>query len=441
MDQIATTYLLAAIHLGLYGLALVLTRYPVISVFHFVLAISAVSYGVRPLLSASEGGHTNLSFVGSWSLYNQGLLIQLLFNAILILAYLISWKLRRKVQAPLENAVSLKGLLLSLGLGVGAVAAMPMLSGVAWFATERTVALTQIVPMGRFLFPLAAVSLSVSLVLAYGYSQRPRSGKFVAFGAFCLALFLLTVLYQRGFVISGLILVLWLVGKRGSVGYLKAGLVVLVLMVALTTLRPIAHFIFTGNLQQLVSPVESQGSAIKNALLYSTNFDVIEVWPVTLGFVNDHGLLWGKSILAIPARFMPLRWRAEHGMFTAMDYLNFYYWGNRYLDTNFGFNVIISQELFVNFGYFALGLAAVLGVLTSLVDRWLYALKKLNMTNLYRVATAFAIGGFTSEMGGLLQWGIVFLGLGWGLGFLERLRLTSGKQLPGKVNKNGAVIG
>jgi hypothetical protein len=53
------------------------------------------------------------------------------------------------------------------------------------------------------------------------------------------------------------------------------------------------------------------------ALLYTTNNDIADSWPVVIDYVRDNGVLHGETFLGIPARFMPTRMRVNAGLLTA----------------------------------------------------------------------------------------------------------------------------
>lgn len=420
MDGSSLTYALILMHLCLYLFGFWLTRRPWVTVFHVVLGAQILAFVVRPFLAGLKGGYTLYPTVGAWSAYNRGLIYQLLFAFSYILGYLVF--LRRQSCGPFQISTTVvRGYWVSLGLGISSVVVIHVLSGGAWLPGVRSVTLTSVTPFGKLLFPLAVIPLSMSLVLAavVFQSQRRQFLRLVVGGI--VALILLTLLYQRGFVLLALIATVFLWERRRGINFGWVLSTAAVLLVVLATMRPLAELMSGG------TPIQSDTRVgwrerIESFLL-GPNFDYADVWPVAIASVERDGLLLGGTFLSLPARFLTPAFRREIGVFTAVDRLNDFYWGEYYWTSNFGFNVTLAQELYMNFGpaFFLVGFVP--GMLCCMVDRWLWSVKRVGVVGAYLVVGAFASGGFIGELGGEIQWGLAYVGLGMVVGVLARLRV------------------
>jgi len=473
MESLVLTRLLAAAHLALYGWALWATRSPVMTVFHGFLAVESLAFGVRPLLAAAEGGYTLYpATAAGWAGYNRGLAYQWLFNAAVVAAYLGTWRgtagrrSRREaggapegeerpairgpagIRASGTDPAVAAGFLLSLLLGVAALGAMHVLSQGAWLPGRREAAITAVVPHGKLLFPLAVIPLGACLPLAYlllagGPQPRPRPWRVLAVvGGTALAGVLLALLYQRGYLLNGLLVAVFLHDRLRGVDYPRAAVAVLAVLVLLGGMRPLASSLAavaagvgsggadSGQRVEESAKVESgaeRGTArrgpspVRAVLLYGANFDHADVWPVALDYAAQHGWLRGGTLAAVPARFLAPPARQQAGLRTAVDRLNEYYWRDFYWRTRFGFNVSLPQELYLNLGAWPLPVAGALpGLLTALCDRWLWGRRHLGVAFVYAATAAFATGGFVKEPGAVLQWSLAYLSLGTGVQALAR---------------------
>lgn len=427
------TLLLLFFHGLLYFGALVISRYPIVTVFHLVLAVSAFSFVIRPLLSLATGGYV-LYPISSSSMqvyYNQGLIYQLIFMTFYVLGYLIGYlknrRARQSVAPAVENNVS-RGFFLSLALGISVVSAIHFLSGGNWLPTARETTLTAVTPFGKVLFPLATISLSVALPLAYlAYKRRPSRWGIMVTGFFISA-FLLTLLYQRGFLISGVVLVAFFWERFAKIRYRHIFVLGVALLALLGQVRPLAHIISSVFVQG-GEAVEGQNYAVPSSLLdriltlflYSPNFDTIDVWPIVISYSEENDFVYGLTFLNAPARVLPPGKRHELGILTAVDMLNEYYWGDLYWETNFGFNVSLAQELYLNWGILGLLFSFIPGFFTAKLDTLIRRFRTLSTRTVYVAGAVFAGGGFVGELAGVLLWAITYMLIGLVLDFVSRL--------------------
>jgi hypothetical protein len=434
------TIVLASLHAFLYLSSLLLTLRPAFTLFHIFLATQTVAFVLRPILSVADGGFS--LYGGPLAFYNEGLFLNLLANFLAALGYLAVYARRYpKASQPYRYSRSslLKGTWISFALGLTALALIHFLSGGAWLPNARGEAITRVVPFGKVLFPLAVVPFSFSLassillilfMLREAKSPLPKN--------FISLLFLLLVgvtsavslilLYQRGFLLTALLVTLFFVARLQNWGYTKLMLIGLLSLVLLTQIRPTAQLIanlLSGEVPSAPANIEEQASFLKRNFLYAPNFDTVDVWPIVLSYIADNGYKGGSTYLAVPLRFFPPSLRLQYGSLTAVDELNVYYWGNVYWEKSFGFGVSLAQEAYLNFGLLGFILPLLAGMLGAWLDRWLWTLSLLTTTRMYGVFAAFHTGIPTSEVGGVVQWALAYLFTGFFIGVLSSLSLKS----------------
>jgi hypothetical protein len=425
MSSFTLTYFLATVNLIIIVFALWSTRYPIITLLHIILASTFFTFTVRPIVDAIVKQTLYPTSLG-WNYYNLGLIYQLIFEISFLLGYIILYKKREKnIQIKFSYKLK-KGYLLSLFLGLGVVLLMAILSHGMWLASNRHGTITSAVPFGKILFPVAVISLSVSFPLAYllYYRHSNLSVKLLILIGSVISFLLLDLLYERGFAISGFILILFFYEKLRKMKYRWIILFIFIVLLLLTFLRPLA-LLLSGS-----SNVESFRSPINSILSFFTgpNFDSADVWPVVMEYVKEKGLLFGSTFLNLPFIFFPPSMRHQYGLLLAVDRINAFYWGNFYWISNFGFNVFTPQEVIMNFGLLLLPVfGLIIGVMTSLFDKWLRKFNKINVFNVYLVAAIFASGG--NLISTSIEWFVAFALLGWFINLVSKFCIFSYKTL------------
>ncbi|WP_133121188.1 hypothetical protein [Kyrpidia spormannii] len=328
---------------------------------------------------------------------------------------------------------SKSGLVVSLLLGLGAVLAIHLLSHGLWLPTRRSQTLTSVVPFGKYLFPLAVIPLTMVLPLVFVRLQYKMTPLRLLVGALVVGVcvVLLSLLYQRGFILIGIILFLWMLDRLHRLSVKRAVTFGVAALVLLFTIRPVVNEVLTIS-RPTVDTHQDQNvplrvtDFVRENILSKPNFDNADVWPVVIDFVKRNGELEGSGYLAVPLRFFSPSLRNELNVPTVVDTLNSYYWGESYWKTNFGFNVTMSQELYMNFGLIGLFLGWLPGLLTAVVDRYLSRLQTVRDYTLYVVFAGWVCGGFTSDTAGIVQWSVAILLFALLLRAVGRVRLTSG---------------
>jgi len=398
-------FLIAGAHSLLYIWALWVTRRPIITLFHGFLATSFIAFAVRPIISAIVGGHILHPIGDVWDSYLAGLTFQLVFNLAFIAGYILFWRRPKHSTEMIVSRSVARGYIASLLVGVVAVLVIHVLSAGAWLPTARSATITSTVPFGKLLFPAAVIPLSTCLPLALlVWLKHPRLRLFAG-GATCLSIILLTLLYQRGFIVSGLIVAAFFFERLRGLSYRRALELVLLALLMAALIRPLAQAMSGAPLTDVVGDPLGR---FRDFVL-GPNFDIADVWPVALEYTRSQGLLFGQTLLAIPARFATPSFRQEIGALTAVDRLNEFYWGDQYWSTNFGFNVNLAQEGYINFGPVTVVLGCPAGLLTAVIDYLLATMRRYDVLRVYLVSGLFISGGFVGELGGTLQWVTAFL--------------------------------
>lgn len=448
MDTADATYWIAACHLAVGLVSFLLTYRPVLSIFHMVHLYNAIAFGIRPMLAASVGGYTNYPISTGLDAYNQGLLNQLVFILFLSGAYAACYLYVRPKVHEIVAIPSLRSLLAAFLLGMLGVIVLHIASGGAWLPSARTAAIDVASPGAKYIFPLSIIALSAVLPMsALAWLVKAPISRPLLFAMVVLSLLLLSLLYVRGMVISALLLILWLLEKNRKLrtGHIIAALGLV--FVLGNTMRPVAQMISVR-----LSPAQSQKQAVvkqlveslslmdrvRIALLYTTNNDLADSWPVVISYVHKAGLNGGASFAAIPARFAGTRQRLASGLMTASDLVNSYYYGDSYSRLSFGLNVTLANELYMSFGAAGMLLGVIPGLLIWATDRWMMRMRVVTSSAMFLAYVLWAYK-FTSEPAATVQWIVGALVVAFIVEILARLRLYRPCAAGGREGRLGAV--
>ncbi|MEN6535946.1 MAG: hypothetical protein ABFD89_19945 [Bryobacteraceae bacterium] len=194
---------------------------------------------------------------------------------------------------------------------------------------------------------------------------------------------------------------------------------VVMLLIGLMTLRSVGEFVGRAVAAQ-PRVVQSSGSemswvpveAINRTFLYKGNFNVVDTWPIAEAYVLQNGYLHGKTILLMPASLLPAWFRWQNDLGTSVDTLNYFCYGQTVIDTQWGFNVNLAQGLYINWGGGWEILAIIPGVLTWLLDRWLWQVPVISVFSVFGAGAAWISGGFTRDPGSVLSYIVAYLLVG-----------------------------
>lgn len=430
----ALTYWLAAANAALMAAWILLYGRPIVSVLRYVAIFTLVSFSLRPALAASVGGYTNYATTLGLEAYNRGLLCQLGFHLALTLGYVLGRRRDGGRPPSLVAVPTPSAFFAAAGLGVAGLAALTAVAGTAWLPTMRTTTIDVAVPGGKYLFPISIISFSVLIPLGMLVSQVGRRLSLAwALGGIAFAISALSLLQVRGFVLTGILLVGWVLDRAGRlrVRHVVGGLVGLFLLG--NVLRPLGSLIarrVAGAPPDVATVVAEAAvreagvlAAARAALLYTTSNDLADTWPVVFEYVERHGLSYGGTLLAIPTRFLPTRLRLAARVTTAGDRINVHHYGEAYAEKSFGMNVTLPNELVMAFGALGVALGVLPGLLMGIADRWLARVRVLTPLGVFVVYACFAVG-FYGEPAASVQWLVGVLVVGIAVHTLSGIRLT-----------------
>lgn len=435
MGSVETTYWLAGAHIFVALAAALLTPRPIISAFHVVHLFMAMAFGVRPMLAASVGGYTNYPAASGLDAYNYGLLYQLIFTSALSAAYIIFHHSARARTRDFEKVPPANAFYAAFFLGAVAVYLLQVASGGAWLPSTRVATINTAAAGSKYIFPVAIISLSILIPLgALLYVKKANIKTWVLLTVVGIALVLLSLLQVRGMVISGIFLVFWILEKSGRIRA-KHMLVGLALVFVLgNVMRPlgamVSAYLAPTSIEARQIAVASEIAdkltfmdKVRILILYTTNNDVADTWPVAIDYVERSGFLDGRSFAAIPARFASTRFRIDSGYLTGSDTLNIFYYGDDYVRLSFGFNVTLANELYLNFGPAALLLGVIPGFLMWAADTWMRRVRYVTSSALFLAFIVYAYG-FTGEPAATIQWVVGALMVALAAEQLTRLRIA-----------------
>jgi hypothetical protein len=415
MGTTDTTYWLAGAYIVMAALSVALTARPVMSLFHISHLLGFIAFGVRPMLAASVGGHTNYPTAAGILEYNYGILYQIIFVGSLSLVYITLFRVDRTRVAAVIKGPSIRGLCAAFCLGILAVAVLHVVSRGAWLPSARPTSMDVAVPGSKYLFPVAIVTLSAFLPgAALAFLFKARISKPLLISMVLISLLVLSLLYVRGMVICGIFVMFWALEKSGKlkVSYLIGGFLAMFLLGNI--MRPAAEAI-----SLYLNPVKSQEARVAKeiaerltfmdkvrfVLLYTTNNDVADSWPVCMAYVRENGYEHGTTFSAIPARFGGTGMRVKSGILTGSDKLNLYHYEDDYLKYSYGFNVTLPNELYINFGPVAMLFGMIPGLVLWAADRWMMRLRVVTLAALF-LAYIFYAYGTGGELAANIQWAV-----------------------------------
>lgn len=431
MDSATVTYWLAALNLAVGVMAVAFTPRPAVTLFHIMHLFLAVSFGFRPMLAASVDGYTNYPTIVGIEAYNYGLLYQLVFSASLSAAYVCLYTVDRCKVRQIVKGPSSRSLYAAFGLGALAVVVLQLTSGGSWLPSMRETSMNVASPGAKYLFPIGVIALSAFIPgVALAFISKARVNRPLLIALLAVSFILLSLLFVRGMVISGVFLVFWAVEKTGK---LRASHVVMgmaAIFILGNLLRPIGELI---SLSLAPAQPSAQAAAqavverlspmdkLRVALLYTTNNDAADSWPVAIQYVREYGVQEGETFAAIPARFAGTGFRVQSGILTGSDILNIYHYGDDYVRYSFGFNVTLANELYLNFGAAAMFLGMIPGLMMWAADRWMMRVRLVSSSALF-IAYVFYAYGFLGEPAATIQWVVGALLIAWMVETLARLR-------------------
>jgi hypothetical protein len=256
----------------------------------------------------------------------------------------------------------------------------------------------------------------------YGWRQ---SGLLVVLAGSSLIMTML--LFQRGMVLNSLMVILWIMERMRVLNLRRAVLGGLAVLIGIVYMRSAAYMIILalgGYSMPATAAIPGEGLPAHPAVIsLIKSFQIAEIWPVTLDYTRQTGLLLGKSLIAWPTTLVPLTIRSSWPIQTGPDLINYFMFGEDRLRSWFGVNITFPQELFMNFGYAGMLFGFVPGLAVGLIDQWLRRVKTVDAAGAFVAYMAFFSAGFAGDFSGTLQYALSILLILWGVRYLLRLRV------------------
>lgn len=216
-------------------------------------------------------------------------------------------------------------------------------NGLSWLPGSRETTLTVLNPVFRYIYPIIIYSSSILLVtIIYQFLMKRVSIPLAAF-LFLLSVVVTTLISQRGMLIIAVLIAALGLYKINSIKF--------------SVLFSFAAFVVLfGLLARVVVSDSADSMPIYDRLLLGGDGTQIDSLVCSFDFIKETiGQDINYSVFNEFFGFMPQSMRGGHGWATAGDILNFFWLGESYAESGFGYN-------FSNLSAFMLGHGVFLGV-------------------------------------------------------------------------------
>lgn len=410
------TFLLALLNFGI--ISWTFLRYkPFLNLVHLAVISLFFSFTVRPILSAINDYYLLYSspsdIAERASMVNQAILIGLFATIIFFVGYyFVMGKIRYQRKEPIIRCRyhHMLGIIGASALLISVIVLYHILTSGQWLPGARTAAITTLIPGGKYFFGLSIVFATIIPLIGYMIWSKVRLfGKIIIIISSLLAVISLVFLYQRGFLLMSLILVLWFFEKKTKLKLKHLVILFFVGIFVITFMRPLAYGISRGTINLDLFSFKHLNPTI--LFLKNPNFASLDSSIVMLEYINKEGYTFGKTFLSWPFRLLPLKTRLEITR-SASDILNEFIYKEHYREQGYGFAVGLTHELYLAFSWIGLILMLIPGIITGYIDKWLSRVNKITIMTPWLVGAAFATGGFWGEVAAQFQWALLYFLVG-----------------------------
>ena len=359
-------------------------------VVHFLFLLTIYNYTIRPILSYNfDYWLDNRYMYPNQELYNLTYIQAVIPSLIIQIGYYLGLKkfVKKQLNASIVGKSSFqKDITLYVIICILLVGYLTSRVGFSWLSTNRSVSATLIIPEFRYLFPLF---IFISLVIYFRqYWAFKQKAYLPVILFFLISGFFFTLFSQRGYLVYMLLFTIPFFGNKKLL--IPVGII---------------YIIFTVFILRLVG---TEGSNYNDAAsIIASNGDTIDTWFIVNDYVKQKGYLFGKGIISNFLNILPISVRSELNFTSTWDEMNFFYFGDNYLDSQFGYNTNSYQELYMNFGYFGFVLLYPMGKLLAKLDNKVSSYRKKGKYGIkaavefMKIQLIFAFGSF--------QWLFMFL--------------------------------
>ena len=392
---------------------LVITRGSV-GYIQFLAIYFIYSHVLRGFGIILNGGSVLYNRYFSWDAYLDGLNLNLLYQTALYVGYLVGFGLKedsavkRIDKRPISGLNSLDKFLAVLAVIILVI--MFSVGGLSLLAPFRDVSISVLFPQLRPIYPIAMILGAILAgrgILLIGVNSHYLAGCAI----FLIGISTSVVTNQRGLLV---IFIFTAIGFLVRIG--KHIIAFTAFGAAFSLAMTVRSFIFLVLGEKNEKSVSVGPVNYLAALPYSPDGDSSEVWMVVSKYVDQNGLLMGKSIIMSWASLFSSEYRYSSGYRTGADVLNSFHDPTTYWNLKFGFNVSTAHELFFNFGYTSIIFYFIFAWLIGVCFRRYYNLLADGADPIYSSLFVFAVATYLMAISGLmwfLLYFIIHLGFQW----------------------------
>jgi hypothetical protein len=280
------------------------------------------------------------------------------------------------------------------------------LSGGALFMSGRATSLTETASGGKYLFGAMVVPLIFAPALSVIGSRSSARivRKIVRGAALSASVVILSLLYQRGFVIFAVVGFLWAVFAGRRIGGKRLAVYGAISFAFLLSIRPAVNLLTGSAGGKSAFSGGSVAELARKEFLFSPNFDFVDVGVRAVQFRYVDPQIRPAGLLAVPYRLLPASERATKQTQSFGTELNEAYAPGG-LKRGFGFVVPLWIELFGLLGWVGAGFLAICGYFSGRLDGR-FQTQQGKGDNFYYLL-AIILGGFVGPPDGMFQWALV----------------------------------
>lgn len=243
------------------------------------------------------------------------------------------------------------------------------ITGPSFLATNRNVSVTNLFTLGKYFFvivPLLTYLPSLSLIYCLNRKRaKTLFGKYFFFLVVSfISILILFLFYQRGYILAGVFGIIAVLKKYQKMSFRRLIIFGFIGIFIAFFARDIYFLIFGVN----TFSNNANLNFIYNELLYSPNFDYLDVYVNFLNYIQHNHITFGTNLIAQIFRFLPFSIRKNLPFLTMTDILNRLNDPIGY-ENGFGFTVPILIDFMGAFGVFGILLMVLPGFFVGISDQ------------------------------------------------------------------------
>lgn len=357
-----------------FALAYLFVKYPFRPTQYIVL-IAMYSFTVRPIATSLCDTFSPF-YMYTAELYSEGALLGIGLLSLYVTGLVFGAR-RQPQQAEVDFAwlrsLATWSLMGCIFLDLGALA----LYGTVFLPGERQAGLQMTAPGIQIFFAFVSIFTVIGVsVTTFGATSSQSRFSLARIAVYLVLFFVLSMAFsQRGALLSGIVLGLFMSGLRSRTFYKENIRRTLAALVGITFIAfqgrsIIANVVgfFTGSSagQGWVDLVGYSGETLPCRIANQSAQEHDQAWPTLLQYVDTFGPDYYVNLVAALARsFLGSGQRDALNLLTSVDQLNIYNNAGVYLSSNFGFSISPFQYHYFSAGLIAVPIALLLGIGSS----------------------------------------------------------------------------